>query len=525
MKSKKEFNQYNLTASQDPSWAVHLPAMSAFYVHQLSKLDGEPDRYGKNRLNPLFDKGHKGLNYYASDGYFEYKWGLYSAGHAKLDLAKSSTMEQMVRNREKDTFMLGDSGGFQLARNAGHFKNVDWAKFRSTEGDSIREQVLRWLEETSDYAMTLDVPGFAADPPFSAKTGLTSFQDALDLSVLNLHYFIKNRQPGKTKFLNVLSGSTTTNAKQWYDEVIKFSDSAKIEEMGYTKDRTLEGYAFAGINMKHMPSVLSRMSDLIKDNMLADKEWIHFLGIGRLDWACYLTSIQRQLRKHHAKNIGISFDCASAFLSVAKGQVYCTPSYTPKRFGYNMRKAVDNKNLKGSQLAMPFDSPISNRMKLGDVCQMGPGEANRLGKVAKTSWDNLSYMLLMAHNVYTHIKAVQEANKLMDYELNAHSLSYKDWSKSKKSSAANEVSDFVPASILFFNSFAEDFFDLRHTAEDRELMIKDNYAFLESISFGGKGGNAFGSLFDLQEESFDNAEDIDSISSYDQDSVLDDLDD
>ena len=31
-------------------------------------------------------------------------------------------------------------------------------------------------------------------------------------------------------------------------------------------------------------------------------------------------------------------------------------------------------------------------------------------------WDSLSYVLIMAHNVYQHIDAVQEANRLCDIE-------------------------------------------------------------------------------------------------------------
>jgi hypothetical protein len=41
---------------------------------------------------------------------------LYSGGHANLDLAEPDTSEDMVRNRDPNTLMLGDSGGFQIAK-------------------------------------------------------------------------------------------------------------------------------------------------------------------------------------------------------------------------------------------------------------------------------------------------------------------------------------------------------------------------------------------------------------------------
>jgi hypothetical protein len=39
---------------------------------------------------------------------------------------------------------------------------------------------------------------------------------------------------------------------------------------------------------------------------------------------------------------------------------------------------------------------------------------NKIGKNGKTSWDSFSYALLMGHNVWTHIEAVQRANREFD---------------------------------------------------------------------------------------------------------------
>jgi hypothetical protein len=41
-------------------------------------------------------------------------------------------------------------------------------------------------------------------------------------------------------------------------------------------------------------------------------------------------------------------------------------------------------------------------------------EQNKNGKWGKTSWDSFSYALLMGHNVYLHLTAVQEANRRFD---------------------------------------------------------------------------------------------------------------
>jgi hypothetical protein len=83
------------------------------------------------------------------------------------------------------------------------------------------------------------------------------------------------------------------------------------------------------------------------------------------------------------------------------------------------------------------DSPISNLLTMKDICIYKPGVAkpgitltpenfqdpqsydvqpdlNKNGKWGKTSWDSFSYALLMGHNVWMHLTAVQEANRRFD---------------------------------------------------------------------------------------------------------------
>jgi hypothetical protein len=53
-------------------------------------------------------------------------------------------------------------------------------------------------------------------------------------------------------------------------------------------------------------------------------------------------------------------------------------------------------------------------LQMKDVCIYRPGDLNKNGKEGKTSWDSFSYALLMGHNVYMHLTAVQEANRRFD---------------------------------------------------------------------------------------------------------------
>ena len=69
-----------------------------------------------------------------------------------------------------------------------------------------------------------------------------------------------------------------------------------------------------------------------------------------------------------------------------------------------------------------MDSPISKRLMLKDVTCYKPGDLNKMGNEGRTSWDSFSYTLQMAHNVWTHISAVQEANRQYDLGLNPKML-------------------------------------------------------------------------------------------------------
>jgi len=488
----------------ESNYAFYLPAISGFYTKQLGKDLSDPTFTPKERVPAKFEHGLQGTNFLdPENSYYHYGVALYSAGHADRNLTRCDDKEPMIHKRDRTkTIIVGDSSGFQLA--TGVIK-MDWANIKGEAGDKFREEILRYLEHTSDWSMTLDVPAFAAVPPLSLKTGLTKFEDTLDISVHNLHYFMKHRVPGATKFLNVISGSTPDNSKQWYDTIKHFSMPASVEEMGYTKDRTLEGWAFAGINMKHMPSVLNRMLDLIEDGLIADKDWIHFLGIGRLKWACYLTSIKRQLQKHHNPNINISFDAASPFVAAGGYALSYNYNYfTPNKLTYSMGKSVDNKSLKGSTLEMPHQGPIMERLTAGDICYLGPNDANKNGKIGKTSWDTMSYLLVMAHNVYNHIQAVQETLRLADIEYARTTVDYKDWGGFGKK--APNHSEFIPNDILYFNNFAEVLFNPATTMAEARQMIVDNVTFLNSISFGGvDAANAAKGrdLFDTVEETPD----------------------
>lgn len=509
--------QVNLTPLQK-DYAVYLPAISSFYSTYIAKQRLE-EFVPNDRIPAGFDRGIEGMNFLNPEaGYFTYKYGLYSAGHAQLNLEKSVIQESMIQQRDRDnTVIVGDSGGYQIGKGVLKF---DWLNFDGPSANKTRLDILRWLELTADWSMMLDVPTWACDHIHAPKTGLKDFDDCLDKTKFNNKFFLENRDGKATKFLNVLQGSNWDTAEKWYNGVKEFSDN-KV-----WGDSAAEGWAFGGANMCKMPITLKRLMTMREDGMLKGKDWIHFLGTAQLDWSCYLTQIQRQLRKHVNPNLTISFDCASPFIATAHGLVYTNAQHTNKRWSVIMDKAPDNKALAGSDIPYPFESEFASRLTMGDIAYYDLGKRksdeelngakfdhlnpehyhvvpkkNKLDKIPnRTSWDSFAYALMMGHNVECHIKAVQRAQQLMDVECARFKP---DWRligiEGKKE---KEYSDWVPNKILYFNTFIEELFNTK-TKEEAFAMIDSAKGFLKSLEGarlqGGPADNLFNSLYTIED--------------------------
>ena len=82
---------------------------------------------------------------------------------------------------------------------------------------------------------------------------------------------------------------------------------------------------------------------------------------------------------------------------------------------------------------------------------------NKIGKEGKTSWDSFTYGILMAHNVYMHIRAVQEANSPATMEFENYKLDWRNWQKKGKKLNPRESMD--SRNMLMFNTLVEEVFD------------------------------------------------------------------
>jgi hypothetical protein len=460
----------NLTAQQS-DYAYFLPATSGFYSTFIGK-----QRYGNYvdpaRIPSSLANGVESLNYLNPDkGAFYFDHCLYSAGHANLDLTKPDETEDMFRNRDRSTsWVLGDSGGFQIGKGVWEgewrdptgpevaamwaevnakgvelvpqlhptgdpktdkngnpkYTKVDHPKLYQARLDAAqkkREQVLTWMDTLMDYGMVLDIPAWVERSPAGRKaTGIESYQQAVNATRFNNEYFIKHRN-GNCKFLNVLQGETHEQADDWYQQVKDFCDT-KIYGA-----KAFNGWGMGGQNMCDIHLVLKRLVALRFDGLLeqGQHDWMHFLGTSKLEWAVLLTDIQRAVRKYHNPDFTISFDCASPFLATANGQIYInTETEDRTKWVYRMQASADDKKyatdsrlfkdavLQDGVFEKFESSPIIDQIQMKEICIYAPGDLNKNGKEGKTSWDSFSYALMMGHNVWMHLNAVQEANRQYD---------------------------------------------------------------------------------------------------------------
>ncbi len=353
----------NLTNKQN-DYALFLPALSGFYATFIGRQRFEqyvdPKRF-PDGLNDMEE-----LNWLNPDkALFPYRWSLYSAGHANLDLSVNDPTEDMVRNRDDSAVILGDSGGFQIAKGQwpGNWrapnsvlvaeqladaearktekrlvkvknnktgeieeveKEIDLIKEHHRlldEAQKKREGVLKWLDGVSNYGMVLDIPAWVAKTPAKDICGIHTYEEAVEATQYNNEYFITNRKGkdnGGTKFLNVMQGSVHEEADDWYDKMKKYCDP------NIYPDKHFDGWAFGGQTKTDVELMLKRLTRIRFDGLMQQgkQDWLHVLGTSKIEFALLLTDIQRAIRKHVNPDFTISFDCASPFLATANGQIY-----------------------------------------------------------------------------------------------------------------------------------------------------------------------------------------------------------
>jgi hypothetical protein len=287
-----------------------------------------------------------------------------------------------------------------------------------------------------------------------------------------------------------------------------------------------------GQNMCDVHLILRRLVALRHDGLLQEgvHDWMHFLGTSKLEWAVLLTDIQRVVRKYVNPSFTISFDCASPFLATANGQVYHHIDLPHnEKWCYRMSPIVDDKKyatdprqfgpaVLADGLINHFDeSPISQHLTMKDICIYRPGDLNKIGKEGKTSWDSFSYALLMGHNVWMHIEAVQRANREYDNGKWPHMMRF---TGTKKKQGDNK----------FFKDIVDSIFATADRAESEAIIEHYSRYWMDIVGTRGFKGEKvvsarpqYNALFETVDHATEDSVQLDEDFSPDQQARLDQL--
>jgi hypothetical protein len=388
-------NPDNFVLSALDDFAIYLPAVNPDYQKFIdSKLDPvRPIPSGFSLDDLAFWSGTSQL--------WNHKHLLHSIGGYKVG---TDTRGPLFRKAAGDFCFVGDCGGFQIGK--GTLDGLKYLKQgisgkQAVEawGDNYDAKlwIINWLERYSDYAMTIDMPLWATTPaginsPFHKCTE----DQLLAMTLKNLKLIDANKK-GRTKWLNVIQGTTPENTVRWWNEVNWFRDG---------------GWSLAGAagwrgGLANVLSIVLLMRD--EGAFEPGLNWLHVLGVSQPKWFIALSAIQRQLRKINPK-IQLSCDSASPFQNGGAKDEYALPV----ALGPNIKDwSVKFKTLTGfrmdadpsRQMPTELHSPIGDHLMMHHlVVDAAEFSGRRI--------DNLTNKILTNHNIWVYLDAARRANNL-----------------------------------------------------------------------------------------------------------------
>lgn len=389
----------------EPSCARYLPAVSADYA--------------EIAVDPYFKvSGFAGLDldYLNPRRRFHYPLTLLSAGQS-AKTASRALRPTMVSRRDPNTFVVADSGGFQIQEGTMSYQGLDTV-----------DRLMKWMAKDADWMMSLDFPtggitsgniephrrrlesegddirGLCAannlEPDYNAARLLTQRSTA---------YMVLNREMSRAKLLVVLQGRSEAESRDWYLAMRPF---------------ITEGIAFAGGNVRSLSMMLNRLLDLKEDNKLKSLKLVHVLGVSTLQSAIILTAIQQALSKHEGLDIQFTYDSSSPFTVAYKYYQahFCyffdrdeTPIRSAKPIEWVETMADATLNEWSSELCRLLNMqrhgagrvPVySARSTIGDQIKLKDLVKRRGGKLEN---DADAFHLVARHNVEVHTLAHQQA--------------------------------------------------------------------------------------------------------------------
>lgn len=386
------------------AYAVFIPALIPSFVQTAS---GRALPHRQDGSTAFLDNLPNSLNFLSHGGIFYYKWALYSAGLAELDIAKAKQHEAMIMDaRANGAFLFADSGGYQIASNT--LKKISQS---DNAIDEFRQKSLAWMEACSSVLMPLDFP----ISPRRLPGEQLSCEEALSKTIDSLNFIKKHWKPSSDLvFVNVVQGLYPENRVDWIQKVKGYPSNAWA--VPWRLHETVHG-------------LLQTLVIMDEQGLFKNCKWLHLFGLSRLHFAGALTLLMRAMRQKYPELV-ISYDSAVPMTLAAKnGHAYIGWQVQhPYEHKSRNRQEADipdfskftfthipvGKEFVQSTSNAPFPaiiSPIGLNSKLKDFCVRSQPTAGG------SCWDELSTALLCAHNVYAHILTITQLNRLMDEEI------------------------------------------------------------------------------------------------------------
>jgi len=386
-------DQFVLSIPHDA--AIYLPALNDNYARTAGKSlpQGRTLPQGLQLSDLAFWTGQSAL--------WNHKVLLHSIGGHSV----GSDTRGMLFSRSPGSFtLLGDSGGFQIGK--GTLQGLKGFKPRMTAQEAVNAWaenfdaklwIIDWLERYADYAMTIDMPLWARTKDGSASPfHRCSTEQLIAMTVENLQIIEDNSQ-GRTKWLNVVQGTTAEDTLLWWNSIKWFRYG---------------GWALAGAAgwRGGLANLLTTVLIMRDDGAFSPgQDWLHVLGVSQPKWDVLLTAIQQGLRAVNPR-LQISFDSATALFKAGKKDEYITPvnlgpSLADWRFRFEMLPSLRSHADRNNPIPSPLHSPVGQQLMMHDlVVRDGEFDGRRL--------DNVSAQLLCNHNIWVILQTSKRANAM-----------------------------------------------------------------------------------------------------------------
>lgn len=384
---------FALTSPHD--YAIYLPATNPQYagVSEMSVRPSRPMPSGFDLEDLAFWSGTSKL--------WNHKFLLHSIGAYSVG---TDTKGPLFRKKKGEFTFVGDSGGFQIGKgslngltnlHAGMSGDAAYAGWN--DNYDTKMWVINWLEQYSDFAMTLDMPLWARHPNnVKSPFHFCSDEQLLAMTLENLE-LIELERRGRTTWLNVIQGTTPENTLTWWNAVKRYR---------------LGGWALAGSAgwRGGLYNMLKIMLTMNQEGAFDDgTKWLHVLGVSQAKWDICLTAMQMQLRQKN-KLIQISCDSATPFTCACALDQYAISPLLGKRtedwaLSFETLSAVKSHADPANARPSGLSSPIGQLLQLHHLVVDGSDFAGR-------RVDELTNMMVSNHNAWVILDAGRRANRM-----------------------------------------------------------------------------------------------------------------